>query len=222
MSLLNTKRLEDVHEDLVRLFTAVAAEAPFDLWVVEGLRSPMRQEQLKRQGSSQTSNSRHLTGHAVDIAPCVAGQPSWSWPLYYELAPIVKKVAKRLNIAVEWGGDWKSMKDGPHWQLNWSKYPIVKYNPLVNDLVPEPIPEDAITSRDKEKYTEVPTVKPAIGAGAAATVGVAAEVARNASEIVDAGKSFKDYLPLLALVACVVIIGYLLWERHSKFKKGQQ
>jgi len=28
-----------------------------------------------------------------------------------------------VGVSVEWGGDWKSFKDGPHYQLPWAKYP---------------------------------------------------------------------------------------------------
>jgi peptidoglycan L-alanyl-D-glutamate endopeptidase CwlK len=67
--------------------------------------------------------SRHLTGHAVDIAPWVDGTVSWAWPLYYKLAPAVKQASKECDVPVEWGGDWRSFKDGPHWQLLWKTYP---------------------------------------------------------------------------------------------------
>jgi peptidoglycan L-alanyl-D-glutamate endopeptidase CwlK len=29
----------------------------------------------------------------------------------------MKQAAYELNIKIEWGGDWKSFKDGPHFQL---------------------------------------------------------------------------------------------------------
>jgi peptidoglycan L-alanyl-D-glutamate endopeptidase CwlK len=74
-------------------------------------------------GATRTMNSRHLTGHAVDIAPYVAGQVRWDWPLYHELAKTVKKCAADLDIPIQWGGDWRSFKDGPHWELPWGKYP---------------------------------------------------------------------------------------------------
>jgi len=31
---------------------------------------------------------------------------------------------RRLRVPIEWGGDWRSFKDGPHWQLPWAEYPI--------------------------------------------------------------------------------------------------
>ena len=62
-------------------------------------------------------NSRHLTGHAVDLAPIVDNKVSWDWKHFYPLAEAVKKAADEVKVKVEWGGDWKSFKDGPHWQL---------------------------------------------------------------------------------------------------------
>ena len=72
---------------------------------------------------STTMRSRHLTGHAVDIAPYVNGEVRWDWPLYEELAPVIKNTAADLGIPIEWGGDWKRFRDGPHWQLPRRQYP---------------------------------------------------------------------------------------------------
>ena len=77
---------------------------------------------LLRTGKSTTMNSRHLTGHAVDIAPYVKGGISWDWKYYYAMADAMKQAAEELGVALEWGGDWRSFKDGPHFQLSWSKY----------------------------------------------------------------------------------------------------
>lgn len=116
-------RLEGVHPDLVKVIKEAIKHTPIDFTVLEGLRSVARQRQLVNSGASTTMNSRHLTGHAVDIAPLDGGKVSWHWPHYHELAPTVKRVALDLGVPIEWGGDWKSFPDGPHWQLPWSKYP---------------------------------------------------------------------------------------------------
>jgi peptidoglycan L-alanyl-D-glutamate endopeptidase CwlK len=78
---------------------------------------------MVRIKASQTLNSRHLTGHAVDVAPVYNGKISWDWPLYYVLADCIKTAAKLVDVPIEWGGDWKRAKDGPHWQLPWKEYP---------------------------------------------------------------------------------------------------
>lgn len=116
------KRLEGVHPDLIAVLELAIERTPIDFTVLEGLRTLERQKQLVANGSSTTMNSRHLTGHAIDIAPLDDGDVSWAWPLYHKLAPVVKQAAEDLGVAIEWGGDWTSFKDGPHWQLSWGEY----------------------------------------------------------------------------------------------------
>lgn len=116
-------RLEGVHPDLVRVVKKAASMSSLDFTVLEGLRTQARQKQLMELGATKTMNSRHLTGHAVDLAPMVGGTVRWDWPLYHQLAVIVKDAAKSENVPIQWGGDWKSFKDGPHWELPWKQYP---------------------------------------------------------------------------------------------------
>jgi peptidoglycan L-alanyl-D-glutamate endopeptidase CwlK len=86
------------------------------------MRTVERQRQLVAAGASQTMNSRHLTGHAVDLAALVAGGVRWDWPLYTALGAAVKRAAVEEQVAITWGGDWK-MRDGPHFELEWARYP---------------------------------------------------------------------------------------------------
>lgn len=116
------KKLEGVHPDLVRIVERAIEITKQDFTVVDGLRSLERQRELVKSGASKTMNSRHLTGHAVDLAPYVKGGISWDWKYFYPIADAMKAAAKELNIPVEWGGDWTSFKDGPHWQLPWGVY----------------------------------------------------------------------------------------------------
>lgn len=44
-------------------------------------------------------------------------------PLYYKIADAMKQAADELRIPIEWGGDWRTFKDGPHFQLPWAQYP---------------------------------------------------------------------------------------------------
>ncbi|WP_199085482.1 M15 family metallopeptidase [Bosea sp. ASV33] len=118
------QKLVGVHPRLVAVVRRAAQASPMRFRVVEGLRSIERQRELVASGASTTMNSRHLTGHAVDIAPADEnGKISWDWPLYRKLAPIMKAAAKAEGVPIEWGGDWKSFKDGPHWQLPFSQFP---------------------------------------------------------------------------------------------------
>jgi peptidoglycan LD-endopeptidase CwlK len=115
--------LTGVHPDLVRVVKRAAADSPLDFMVLEGLRTIETQRKYVAQGKSQTMKSRHLTGHAVDLAPLIEGQVVWAWPVYHRLAAIVKDAALAERVPLEWGGDWRTFKDGPHWQLPWKQYP---------------------------------------------------------------------------------------------------
>ena len=119
-------RLQDVHPDLVRVVKRAAAMSDLDFTVLEGRRTLERQKVLKKNGASRTLNSRHLTGHAVDLAPMLDGVVSWDWPLYHRLAKIVKAAGVVEGVPLTWGGDWRTLKDGPHWELPWAQYPAPK------------------------------------------------------------------------------------------------
>ncbi len=112
-----------VHADLIKVVLRAEAITTIPFAVIEGVRTLERQKELFAQGASKTMNSRHLTGHAVDIAPLIDGKVSWHWPHYRELEPVIKRAAADVRVAVDWGGDWTSFKDGPHWELRRSVYP---------------------------------------------------------------------------------------------------
>lgn len=116
-------RLKGVHPDLVRVVELALTYSPHDFTITEGLRSVARQRELKAAGASQTMNSRHITGHAIDFAVLVGGKVRWDWPLYGQVAEAFKRAAKELKVPIIWGGDWKSLRDGPHVELDRRKYP---------------------------------------------------------------------------------------------------
>jgi len=117
------KSLVGVHPDLVRIVRRAAEITSTDFTITEGLRTIARQKQLMAVGATRTMRSRHLTGHAVDLAAKVNGTIRWDWPLYSRLAVAMKTAAEGLNLPIEWGGDWRTFKDGPHFQLPWASYP---------------------------------------------------------------------------------------------------
>ena len=116
-------RLKGVHDDLVKVVERAIEISTVDFTVLEGLRSPERQKALVEAGASQTLNSRHITGHAVDLGAWVEDEVSWDWPLYHKIASAMKEAAKELDVAIIWGGDWKRFPDGPHFELDRKKYP---------------------------------------------------------------------------------------------------
>ena len=117
--------LDGVHPDLRRVMDRALKESPLDFVVIEGRRTEARQRELVRSGASRTMNSRHLTGHAVDLLPIdpADGKGKFDWPLYHRLAPAVKAAAEAENVSITWGGDWSRFRDGPHFELSWHDYP---------------------------------------------------------------------------------------------------
>lgn len=123
------QRLAGVHPDLLRVVERARLAVSFI--VVEGLRTRERQERLVAIGASRTMNSRHITGHAVDLAYWLddddgtpeAGEIRWDWPLYRQLATAMKAAAAAERVALAWGGDWASFPDGPHFELDRRTYP---------------------------------------------------------------------------------------------------
>lgn len=116
-------RMKGVHPDLVAVVERAIQITGIDFTITEGLRTPARQKELVKAGASRTQNSRHLTGHAVDIAAWVDGTVRWDWPLYPKIAAAFKQAAKELNTPLIWGGDWPRLRDGPHFELDRKAYP---------------------------------------------------------------------------------------------------
>lgn len=123
LSTRSLNHLEGVHPDLVRVVKLAIQSSEIDFVVLEGLRTKQRQSQLLKAGASQTMNSRHITGHAVDLGAWVNKEVRWDWPLYHKIAKVMKQAATDLNVPLVWGGDWKSFRDGPHFELDRKTYP---------------------------------------------------------------------------------------------------
>ena len=123
--MLNKKsidRLAGVHPLLVAVVMRANELSSIDFMVLEGVRSVARQEQLVKAGASKTMASRHLTGHAVDLCALVNDSARWDWPLYAKIAEAMKKAAQDLGVKIVWGGDWRTFKDGPHFELSRDVY----------------------------------------------------------------------------------------------------
>ena len=116
-------KLLGVHPDLIAVMDRAIELTEIDFAITEGVRTEERQKALVASGASTTMRSRHLTGHAVDVAAFLGKELRWDWPLYGKIAEVVKVAAKEVGVPVEWGGDWKSFPDGPHFQLPWRTHP---------------------------------------------------------------------------------------------------
>ncbi|MDC1524000.1 M15 family metallopeptidase [Planktomarina temperata] len=115
------QNLSGVHPDLVAVVKLAITITEQDFTVIEGIRNINRQRELFKAGKSTTMNSRHITGHAVDMVP---------WPVDWNdlerfevMSEAMKQAAEELDIPIVWGGDWKSFYDAPHFELDRKTYP---------------------------------------------------------------------------------------------------
>lgn len=109
------RRMSGVDPRLVAVMKAARETIPFE--ITEGLRTRERQRYLVSTGKSRTMNSYHLRGKAVDVVAMPGGKISWNLADYRAINAAVQKAAKAAGVTVTWGGSWKSIVDGPHFQL---------------------------------------------------------------------------------------------------------
>ena len=123
LSRRSLERLQKVHPDLVRVVMRAIQLTEVDFGVTEGVRTIEKQREYVAKGASKTMNSRHLTGHAVDLVAYVGAEVRWDWPLFHKIAAAMKLAAKELGVAIVCGADWKNFPDGPHFELDRKVYP---------------------------------------------------------------------------------------------------
>ena len=121
------KNLNTVDSKLQLLANEVLKTTPYDFAITEGLRTVERQQELFKQNTSNKiitkcdgikNKSKHQLGKAIDIMVYDEhGVGTWEEKYYKEVALIFKQKAKELNINISWGGDWKSFKDYPHFEI---------------------------------------------------------------------------------------------------------
>lgn len=119
--------LTHIHPDLVKVIRA-AKQSPQPFVVIHGIRTEAEECVNVAKGASQTMHSRHLPdAHgfacAIDFACLADGHVSWDAGLYAKAWGEIEAAAKALNVPVEWGGAWKTLKDWGHVQLPWGQYP---------------------------------------------------------------------------------------------------
>ena len=130
----SVSRLKGVHPDLVRVVNRCAKDwkdKQFTFGITCGVRTLEDQKILVKKGASRTLKSRHIPApngysHAIDVVAFIDGKVRWDWPLYDKISKSMKAAAKAEKVPIEWGGDWVSFKDGPHYQLPWKSYPGTK------------------------------------------------------------------------------------------------
>ncbi len=113
-------RLVGVHPDLVRVVRRALELSTVDFSVSEGLRTRERQAELFKAGKSKTMNSRHITGHAVDLYPTTKAGADWKPADFAPVVAAMRAAAKELGISLVHGADWGW--DHPHHELDRKKY----------------------------------------------------------------------------------------------------
>ena len=117
----SAQSLSGVNPDMVAVVERAIEITEVDFSVIEGIRSLDRQKKLLKDGKSTTLNSRHITGHAVDMVPYPV---DWEdLERFDQMAKAMKAAAEELDISIVWGGDWKSFYDAPHFELDRKEYP---------------------------------------------------------------------------------------------------
>ncbi len=114
------QNLSGVHPDLIAVCNRALEITTQDMMVLEGVRNIDRQRKLVAQGKSTTMNSRHLTGHAVDLAPYPL---SWDWEYFWPIVEAMQTAAEELGVELTSGAYWENFPDGPHHELSWEAYP---------------------------------------------------------------------------------------------------
>lgn len=115
---VSKSRLGTCHNLLQDILNEAIKE--YDFSVLCGHRGKAEQDAAYNAGNSKLKfpQSKHnqMPSLAVDIAPYPI---DWNdLDRFKELGAIVKRIAREKGIDLSWGGDWKSFKDYPHFQLD--------------------------------------------------------------------------------------------------------
>ena len=105
-----------------KAFSKAMKRRNIPLRAFEFVRTPERQNELYQKGRSRVQfDGSHVRGQAVDIIHATR-----AWQLSKKewdcIGAVGKEIARKRNIKVVWGGDWKTIYDPAHWELrDWNK-----------------------------------------------------------------------------------------------------
>lgn len=115
LSKRSLNNLVGVDQRLVDVVKLAIQITRVDFGVIEGVRTVQRQRELVASGASQTMNSKHINGTAVDLAAYIGPRVSWELSLYDDIADAMKTAAQELNVGVKWGAAW-NVPDIRYWE----------------------------------------------------------------------------------------------------------
>ena len=123
MSFIFSKRSQDklktLHPHLARVARLALKRSRVDFTIISARRTQAEQRELVKRGKSQTMNSLHLRGFALDFVPLnpTTGKGVFDRGLAIEVAAAFMDAGAELSIPVKWGGMWRSFEDIPHIEL---------------------------------------------------------------------------------------------------------
>jgi len=123
LSTRSLERLKGIDPRLQGIISRALQISRVDFGIPEygGLRTALEQQILCDAGLSQCDGymlkSMHQSGKAFDVYAYVDGKASWD-PLHLtQVAAAILQAAAELGFPLEWGGNWKSWQDLPHFEL---------------------------------------------------------------------------------------------------------
>ena len=99
-------KLAGVDQRLVDVVKRAIEITTVDFGVTCGLRTVEEQKRLVASGASQTLDSNHVKGRAVDLVAYVGNRASWELNLYDDIALAMKSAARELKVPIRWGAAW--------------------------------------------------------------------------------------------------------------------
>ncbi len=106
----------------------------FDFTILDAQRGRAEQERAFKDGFSRAhfgqSAHNYYPAVAMDICPYPI---DWNnIDAFKDLNGVLMPIAKKLDVPLEWGGTWKSIRDYPHYELKpWREW--AKKSALIED-----------------------------------------------------------------------------------------
>ena len=124
LSKRSLSRLDGIRSVLIAVLVEGIKDSPYDFGIPKtgGFRTANDQKELYNLGVSKCdgvkNKSYHQSGNAFDIYIYEAGKANWNKDKLKLVAEHLKETAKnKYGISLEWGGDWISWQDYPHFQI---------------------------------------------------------------------------------------------------------
>lgn len=137
LSKLSLERLENIHPKLVNTIKDAITDSPYDFMIVQGFRTCEYQNSLYQLGRTKSGKivtncdgyikkSNHQAksdgyGYAIDFGiydSTKKGNIDWNCTIKYQkVARHIELIGRKHGLLIEWGGNWKSIKDYPHIEI---------------------------------------------------------------------------------------------------------